>query len=133
MRISLFLNNYRKTLWALLWLLPGLLLPAAVTAQPAADARALPTLAPLVNQVTPAVVNISVITRAPMEDNPLFRDPFFRRFFNLPDRPQRKEQAAGSGVIIDAEGQGGDARVQVNFGKGGVKWLAVAVAKLQAA
>jgi serine protease Do/serine protease DegQ len=56
----------------------------------------------VVNQVTPAVVNVSVITRAPMEDNPLFRDPFFRRFFNLPDKPQRKEQAAGSGVIVDA-------------------------------
>src|SRR5688572_12566511 len=39
----------------------------------------------------------------------------------------------GSGVIIDAEGQGTDARVQVNFGNHGVKWLAVAVAKLQAA
>jgi DNA helicase-2/ATP-dependent DNA helicase PcrA len=39
----------------------------------------------------------------------------------------------GTGVIIDAEGQGGDARVQVNFGAHGVKWLAVAVAKLQAA
>jgi serine protease Do/serine protease DegQ len=50
------------------------------------------------------VVNISVITRSPLEDNPLFRDPFFRRFFNLPDRPpQQQEQAAGSGVIMDAE------------------------------
>jgi DNA helicase-2/ATP-dependent DNA helicase PcrA len=39
----------------------------------------------------------------------------------------------GSGVIVDAEGQGSDARVQVNFGGQGVKWLAVAVAKLQAA
>jgi DNA helicase-2/ATP-dependent DNA helicase PcrA len=39
----------------------------------------------------------------------------------------------GSGVIIDAEGQGNDARVQVNFGAQGVKWLAVTVAKLQAA
>ena len=39
----------------------------------------------------------------------------------------------GPGVIIDAEGQGGDARVQVNFGAQGVKWLAVSVAKLQAA
>jgi len=39
----------------------------------------------------------------------------------------------GSGVIIDAEGQGSDARVQVNFGAAGVKWLAVSVAKLQAA
>jgi DNA helicase-2/ATP-dependent DNA helicase PcrA len=39
----------------------------------------------------------------------------------------------GAGVIVDAEGDAGDARVQVNFGKQGVKWLAVAVAKLQAA
>ncbi|MFZ1907808.1 MAG: UvrD-helicase domain-containing protein [Burkholderiales bacterium] len=39
----------------------------------------------------------------------------------------------GSGVIVDAEGQGNDARVQVNFGGQGVKWLAVAMAKLQAA
>jgi DNA helicase-2/ATP-dependent DNA helicase PcrA len=39
----------------------------------------------------------------------------------------------GTGVIIDAEGQGTDARVQVNFGNQGVKWLAVAVARLQAA
>jgi DNA helicase-2/ATP-dependent DNA helicase PcrA len=39
----------------------------------------------------------------------------------------------GAGVIVDAEGQGQDARVQVNFGRQGVKWLAVAVAKLQAA
>ena len=39
----------------------------------------------------------------------------------------------GAGVIVDAEGDGGDARVQVNFGKQGVKWLAVAVAKLEVA
>jgi len=68
---------------------------------PATDARGLPTLAPLVNEVTPAVVNISVVTRAPVESNPLFRDPFFRRFFGTPERQQR-EQAAGSGVIVDA-------------------------------
>ena len=39
----------------------------------------------------------------------------------------------GAGVIVDAEGRGSDARVQVNFGREGVKWLAVSVAKLQAA
>lgn len=73
------------------------------TAVPAAQPlQAIPTLAPLVAEVTPAVVNISVVTRAPMEDNPLFRDPFFRRFFNLPDRSAPTEQAAGSGVIVDA-------------------------------
>jgi DNA helicase-2/ATP-dependent DNA helicase PcrA len=39
----------------------------------------------------------------------------------------------GAGVIVDAEGQGSDARVQVNFGKQGLKWLALSVAKLEAA
>lgn len=36
----------------------------------------------------------------------------------------------GLGVIVDAEGSGSDARVQVNFGHAGMKWLALAVAKL---
>ena len=36
----------------------------------------------------------------------------------------------GQGVIVSAEGAGGDARVQVNFGREGVKWLALAYAKL---
>ena len=65
--------------------------------------RDVPTLAPVVSRVTPAVVNISVVTRSPVEDNPLFQDPFFRRFLNFPERPQREERAAGSGVIVDAE------------------------------
>jgi DNA helicase-2/ATP-dependent DNA helicase PcrA len=39
----------------------------------------------------------------------------------------------GSGVIVDAKGRGADAHVQVNFGRNGVKWLALGVAKLQAA
>jgi serine protease Do/serine protease DegQ len=62
----------------------------------------MPTLAPLIAEVTPAVVNISTVSRAPAETNPLLRDPFFRRFFDLPDRRQREERAAGSGVIVDA-------------------------------
>ena len=36
----------------------------------------------------------------------------------------------GEGVILGIEGSGSDARVQVNFGKAGVKWLALSVAKL---
>jgi DNA helicase-2/ATP-dependent DNA helicase PcrA len=39
----------------------------------------------------------------------------------------------GSGVIVDLEGQGADVRVQVNFRDHGLKLLALAVAKLQAA
>lgn len=36
----------------------------------------------------------------------------------------------GAGVIVSAEGRGGDARVQVNFGSHGMKWLALEYAKL---
>ncbi len=39
----------------------------------------------------------------------------------------------GLGVIVDAEGRGADARVQVNFREGGAKWLALEYAKLEAA
>ena len=39
----------------------------------------------------------------------------------------------GVGVIIDAEGRGSDARVQVNFRDFGVKWLALDYARLEAA
>ena len=63
-----------------------------------------PSLAPLMREVTPAVVNIATRSRVAVPVNPLFNDPFFRRFFNLPERPQPREQlSAGSGVIVDAD------------------------------
>lgn len=85
--------------------LAGLLLfgvlpaPAAV---PVVDGRA--TLAPMVKKVLPGVVNISTRSRVRRELNPLFNDPFFRRFFNIPDLPREEErQSLGSGVVVDAE------------------------------
>ncbi len=39
----------------------------------------------------------------------------------------------GLGVIVNAEGSGTDARVQINFGQAGMKWLAVSLAKLEPA
>ncbi|MFN3883586.1 MAG: UvrD-helicase domain-containing protein [Rhodocyclaceae bacterium] len=42
-----------------------------------------------------------------------------------------KHAKFGLGVIVDAEGMGHDARVQVNFGNAGIKWLALSVAKLE--
>jgi len=44
-----------------------------------------------------------------------------------------KHAKFGLGVIVAAEGSGPDARVQVNFGAAGMKWLALGVAKLEAA
>ncbi|MFB3089916.1 MAG: DegQ family serine endoprotease [Gammaproteobacteria bacterium] len=68
------------------------------------DGKQLPSLAPMLDQVTPAVVNIATEGKIQVRLNPLFSDPFFRRFFNVPDQPiERKTQSLGSGVIVDAE------------------------------
>jgi Do/DeqQ family serine protease len=74
---------------------------AAVTA---AEATPMPSLAPMVKRVSPAVVNISTkgtIKEKPGQRNPLMDDPFFRRFFDEPH--ERKFQSAGSGVVVDAK------------------------------
>lgn len=61
------------------------------------------SLAPLVKQVSPAVVNISTRGTIQVENNPMMQDPFFRRFFNMPNQPtERQTGSLGSGVIIDA-------------------------------
>src|SRR5438270_79496 len=68
-----------------------------------ATARAgLPTLAPILEKVTPAVVNIAVLQKSPEDQNPMLRDPFFRRFFGMPEQSE-PQIAAGSGVIVDAK------------------------------
>ena len=93
------------------WRAAGIILLASALAACAAQGATpplpyrdgVPTLAPILEKITPAVVNISVATIAPQRHNPLFRDPFFRRFFDLPeDAPARRRQSAGSGVIVDA-------------------------------
>ncbi len=59
--------------------------------------QALPSLAPMLEKVMPAVVNISSNTRSPFMDN-----PFFREFLKKKKQKQYKKQSGGSGVIIDA-------------------------------
>ena len=64
----------------------------------------LPSLAPLVEKVSPAVVNIRVSQTVTTGGH--FGDEAFRRFFGLPDVPgggQREVASAGSGVIVDAD------------------------------
>jgi Do/DeqQ family serine protease len=91
------------------WLLVALVATALHAAMPpAVGDTPLPTLAPMIKKVSPAVVNIA--TRGTIHErgptNPLLDDPFFRRFFDVPpdtgprDRPF---QSAGSGVIFDAK------------------------------
>ncbi len=63
-----------------------------------------PSLAPMLKEVLPGVVNISTVSRVRIQQNPLFNDPFFRRFFNIPDMPREQErQSLGSGVIVNAD------------------------------
>jgi serine protease DegQ len=82
--------------------------PAPLVAAPSAGAlidpeRGVLTMAPLLERVTPGVVNIAVRSRVQVQTNPLFDDPFFRRFFDLPELPQERDVlSAGSGVIVDA-------------------------------
>ncbi|MGD9603107.1 MAG: DegQ family serine endoprotease [Gammaproteobacteria bacterium] len=74
----------------------------AQTTQPVVP-QPMPSLAPMLERVMPAVVNISTQGHVQLQLNPLFNDPFFRRFFNVPDMPrERKTQSLGSGVIVDA-------------------------------
>ena len=65
---------------------------------------AVPTLAPLIKEVSPAVVNIATSGTVEIGRSPFFDDPFFRRFFgDRPQQPQQRQtQSIGSGVIINA-------------------------------
>jgi serine protease Do/serine protease DegQ len=95
----------RRSVIGLVWLalilwLPGLglaALPVAVNGQQ------LPSLAPMLKQTTPAVVNISTRGRTQVH-SPLLNDPLFQYFFNVPGLEQEQETTSlGSGVIVDAE------------------------------
>ncbi|RUM53766.1 MAG: serine endoprotease DegQ [Methylococcus sp.] len=68
------------------------------------EGRPLPSLAPMLERAVPAVVNISTRTKIKAQEHPLMRDPFFRHFFQQPNRQKRQHsQSLGSGVIIDRE------------------------------
>lgn len=71
-------------------------LPVAVNGQ------ALPSLADMLEKITPAVVNIS--TEQGGKSTPV-RDPVFRHFFgkNVPPAENGKTTGSGSGIIIDSE------------------------------
>ena len=78
---------------------PGLAAPAALPGP--VGGQALPSLAPMLRQVMPAVVSVHTKQRVAVS-NPFFNDPFFRRMF--PQVPQERiNESLGSGVIIDAQ------------------------------
>ncbi len=83
-----------------------LVIPAVGTLPPVVDGQPLPSLAPMLQRVMPAVVNVysrqTVKLRSPM--GPFADDPIFRRMLGIPDMPrERVQQSLGSGVIIDAK------------------------------
>lgn len=99
-----------KTKIGLFILLALLMFPAySALPQTTETGERFPTLAPMIDKVHPAVVNISTYSSQRNNYNPLFNDPFFRRFFNIPDQeqldrqPKRRQRSAGSGVIVDAQ------------------------------
>ena len=95
------MKKYSRLVLTALLLTTSVVANAAVPA--AVDGEAFPSLAPLVERVSPAVVNIrvsqTVTQRSPVGDEA------FRRFFGIPDSGggQREVASAGSGVIVDAE------------------------------
>jgi Do/DeqQ family serine protease len=96
----------RNFLVSFLLLLSGVIISQYLLAalpQSLPDDQEMPSLAPMLEKVTPAVVNIATEGRITVQQNPLYSDPFFRRFFNLPGPVQRKTQSLGSGVIVDAQ------------------------------
>ena len=106
--LVLFLSAAGVAAGVVVGVLAGVL-PGAVPAAHAAFPTRLPTgeelpsLAPMLERTTPAVVNIATYTTVQVR-NPLLEDPFFRRFFNVPDAPrERVSQSLGSGVVVDAE------------------------------
>ena len=81
----------------------SLLSPAFAAIPPAINGEPMPSLAPMLAKVTPAVVNISTKTRVRARD-PYFDDPLFRQLFGNQGAPrERVEQSLGSGVVIDAD------------------------------
>ncbi len=66
------------------------------------------SFAPVVEEVTPSVVNIYTRRRVQRRPMSLFDDPFFRRFFgDIPMEPsgrQPVQQSLGSGVIVESSG-----------------------------
>lgn len=95
-----FISSLTLTLVLLACLLPA----SAMAALPVAvDGEELPSLAPVLERITPSVVNVYTRTRVQVR-SPLMDDPFFRRFFNVPNRAREKvSQSLGSGVIVDAQ------------------------------
>ncbi|MGY0559922.1 MULTISPECIES: trypsin-like peptidase domain-containing protein [unclassified Luteimonas] len=81
--------------------LPDLARPMPVALPTAVEGQPLPSLAPMLERVTPAVLSVHTRQRVRTQ-SPFGDDPFFRRMF--PELAQERiNESLGSGVIVDAE------------------------------
>ncbi|MEN1928997.1 Do family serine endopeptidase [Luteimonas sp. MJ250] len=79
---------------------PAAAVPMAAGLPATVEGQALPSLAPMLRRVTPAVVSVHTKQRVRI-NNPFANDPFFRRMFpGIPE--ERINESLGSGVIVDA-------------------------------
>ncbi len=102
------MSKKMQTVQPLVWLMLALCVAfspvQAALPSVTVEGDALPSLAPMLEKTSPAVVNIAIETRVRAARNPLMDDPFFRRFFNMPEQQrERRAASAGSGVIVDAD------------------------------
>lgn len=92
------MKNMMKSLTGFLLLTWGLLTQAALPT--AIDGQPLPSLAPVLEKVTPAVVNINTQSVQYVRSR---NNDFYSWFYGLPSAPrERVTQSLGSGVIVDA-------------------------------
>jgi serine protease Do/serine protease DegQ len=98
------INKVQMT-FRLLLLIAIAFVPAWAALPVSVDGQQLPSLAPMLEKVTPAVVNIATRGQTKRRiELPFPSDPLFRRFFDVPNIERIQEtQSLGSGVIIDAE------------------------------
>ena len=78
---------------------PAATVPAVAALPTAVDGQALPSLAPMLQRVTPSVVSVHSKQRVRV-NTPFGNDPLFRRMFGIPE--ERIAESLGSGVIVDA-------------------------------
>ncbi len=98
-------TGIKSTLLLFVLFLPVFITQARADLPKSFDGNEMPSLAPMIEKVQPAVVNIATRSHVDIARHPLMNDPFFKRFFRgMENAPQRREvKSLGSGVIIDAK------------------------------
>ena len=89
--------------WLLAWFLVGsvtLNLPASGALPMAVEGEPLPSLAPMLERVLPAVVNIYTESRITERQSPFHSDPFFEKFFGTPPMQQREKRVVRSVLLL---------------------------------